>query len=270
GGVDCRPPYCDSPIDCHQCSDAELAANQKFRLSHLKSVSGSKQTSTPKGVTGVQGLVMKQDDQTATGIPVDNSWKAQVYDFALKNIRHPSWGIAHSERDYQMAKSIAKSEKIDMDLEVLFACAFLHDLGGIEPFAKDGVDHAVRSAELVEPLLQQWGFPMAKWPQVKEMILGHTYYGPAPISTSALAFRDADVLDFLGSIGVARILAVTEEPGRSSLTLKPTVDILRDFEKNMAGKCSLQACRDLAKSRQQELSDFLTTLDRATFGSLAL
>jgi uncharacterized protein len=218
------------------------------------------------------GLSLASDPSgpTATGIPVDSDWKKQVYAYAQKNVRHPSWGLAHSERDYQVAKSLALTEKIDMDLDVLFACAFLHDLGGIAPFAKDGVDHAVRSAELVEPLLQQWGFPMAKWPQVKEMILGHTYYGPVPQSLAAQAFRDADVLDFLGSIGVARILAVTEEPGRASFQLKPSVGVLRDFAQTMAGHCSLQTCRELAKPRQLELSNFLTTLDQATFGSKAL
>jgi len=211
-----------------------------------------------------------QSAKTSTGIPIDSQWKQSIYDFAKANVVHPSWGLAHSERDYQVTTELAKVEGISVDEDVLFAAAFLHDIGGITPFDKEGVDHAVRSVEVIEPLLQKWGFPMEKWPAVKEMILGHTYYGPAPTSREALAFRDADILDFLGNIGVARILAITEEPGRASTTLGPTVGILNDFGKTMAQKCSLNACRDIASRRGDELMQFLKLLKAESFNGLAL
>ncbi len=207
---------------------------------------------------------------TPTGIPIDTDWKKQIYAFAQKNVVHPSWGIAHSERDYQVTKSIAQKEGIAVDEDALFAAAFLHDIGGIGSFAKKGVDHAVHSVEVIEPLLPAWGFPMEKWPQVKEMILGHTYYGPKPVSKAALAFRDADVLDFLGHIGVARILAVTEEIGFSDGTLKPTVSTLKEFSESMAGKCSLASCQEMAKPRSAELDKFLSGLENEAFGGKAL
>jgi len=134
---------------------------------------------------------------TATGIAVDSEWKRALYEFAKTNSVHPSWGIAHSERDYQTTKSLAQKEGITLDDDVLFAAAFLHDIGGLSPFAQKDVDHAVRSTQVIEPLLPAWGFPIQKWSQVKEMILGHTYYGPAPASREALAFRDADYSRFL-------------------------------------------------------------------------
>jgi hypothetical protein len=115
---------------------------------------------------------------TASGIPIDTDWKVKEYAYAVQNVVHPSWGITHSERDYQVTKKLADAQGIALDLDVLFACAFLHDLGGIGSFAQPGVDHAVRSAQLAEPLLQAWGFPMEKWAQVKEMILGTPTTGP--------------------------------------------------------------------------------------------
>jgi len=207
---------------------------------------------------------------TPTRIPLDSDWKAQEYNYALKNVVHPSWGIAHSERDYQVAKQLAEDEHISMDLDVLFAAAFLHDLGGIGSFAKPGVDHAVRSAELAEPLLRDWGFPMSKWPQVKDMILGHTYYGPLPVSQPALAFRDADILDFLGDIGIARIFAITEESGRSSPTLASPVTLLKEFRKDFPGKLSLKSSLRYAQPRLDELDAFLKVLNAETFGECAL
>lgn len=102
------------------------------------------------------------------------------------------------------------------------------------------------------------------------MILGHTYYGPIPKSPQALAFRDADVLDFLGMIGVARILAVTEEPGFSDGTFKPTVRTLQSFADTMASKCILASCKQLAAPRQRETQTFLQQLNAYTFSGAAL
>lgn len=208
--------------------------------------------------------------KTLTGIAVDAGWQRQLYAYALENIVHPSWGMAHAERDYQLTQTIARKEKMELDTDVLFVVSFLHDLGAMPALEKKGVDHAVRSVELIEPLLRKWGFPMAKWPAVKDMLLGHNFYGPAPSAPASLAFRDADILDFMGTIGIARILAVTEEAGHPSPVLKPTVDTLREFEKNMAGRCSLQTCKEMAKPRRQEMTDFLRTLDAATFNATVL
>jgi uncharacterized protein len=136
-----------------------------------------------EGSAGCAGAITQADacPRTATGITVDSEWKRALYEFAKTNSVHPSWGIAHSERDYQTSKSLAQKEGITLDDDVLFAAAFLHDIGGLSPFAQKDVDHAVRSTQVIEPLLPAWGFPMQKWSQVKEMILGHTYYGPVPI-----------------------------------------------------------------------------------------
>jgi len=208
--------------------------------------------------------------QTATGIPVDTEWKQQVYEYAKANVKHPSWGITHSERDYQISLVLADKEGFAMDRDVLFVASFLHDLGGIAPHDSPDVDHAVKSVELIEPLLNKWGFPMEKFSQVKEMILGHTYYGPKPDSNQAQAFRDADILDFLGAIGAARILAITQEPGRTDGTLTPIVNILKSFTKVLPGKCSLQACKVMAEPRKKELDQFLLNLDTQSFGGTAL
>lgn len=208
--------------------------------------------------------------QTATGIPLDTAWKQQVYDYAQANVKHPSWGLTHSERNYQVSLALAEKEEIVIDRDVLFVSAFLHDLGGIAGHEAEGVDHAVRSVELIEPLLIEWKFPMQKFDHVKEMILGHTYYGEKPKSPQALIFRDADILDFLGIIGIARILAIPQEPGRSDGTLNPPVNILKNFSKSMADKCSLQACVKMAEPRKKELDQFLQNLDLQSFGGKAL
>ena len=153
------------------------------------------------GLFAPQAFAATVPAASMTGIQLDSSWRRQVYAFVIDNGSHPAWGVAHSERDFQLAGRLARNEGIKMDEDALFAAAFLHDIGALPQYFKPDVDHAARSAELAEPLLRQWGFPMEKWPLVKELILGHNYYAPAPAGRAALAFRDADILDFLRSIG---------------------------------------------------------------------
>jgi len=209
-----------------------------------------------------------EPNKTATGIPLDTDWKKSIYSFAQKNVVHPAWGINHSERDYQVTKSIAQNEKLDLDEDVLFAAAFLHDVGGIPPYYDKNIDHAIRSVQVIEPLLPQWRFPMEKWPAVKDMILGHTYYGPLPSLAISKAFRDADILDFLGNIGTARILAITQDPIMGKPTLQPMLDTLTDFTQSMPPKCSYSTCRSMAGPRVVEMLAFLKGLSLESINGL--
>lgn len=209
-------------------------------------------------------------DTTPTGIPLDTEWKVQAYAFAVKNVVHPSWGISHSERNYQLTKKLALAEGVPLDLDVLFVASFFHDLGGLTGFEKEGVDHAVRSVELVEPLVKSWGFPMEKWSDVKDMILGHTYYGPAPTKPQSVAFRDADILDFLGAIGISRIMAITTEAGRASPVLKPLVDTLRSFQTKFLDKLGLNASRVEVQPKLKHMRDYFEELDRESLNGKAL
>jgi uncharacterized protein len=146
---------------------------------------------------------------SAGGIALSSPWRAAIYAHARTKLLHPAWGWRHSERNFLLARQIAREEGLAVDEDVLFAAAFLHDSGAVAPFAKDGVDHAVRSAELAEPLLRKAGFPMARYPAVKAAILGHMFDKEAGSGAEAIVLHDADALDFLGATGIARRLSVT-------------------------------------------------------------
>lgn len=83
---------------------------------------------------------------TSAGISLDSPWRRAVYAQATDHFQHPGWGWRHSGRNYVLGMELADGLTVDAD--VLFAAAFLHDWGGIEPFAVAGVDHAARSIEL--------------------------------------------------------------------------------------------------------------------------
>lgn len=203
-----------------------------------------------------------------SGIALDRPWKLAVHEFAVQKVRHPSWGLAHSERNYHQSLALAAAEGRAVDTDALLAAAYLHDLGGLAGYEAAGVDHAVRSAELAEPLLREWGFPMDKWPLVREIILGHTYYGPAPQAFEALCFRDADLLDFLGAIGVARLAAATPELGQEP-TLATPFEVAAKFAADLPPKLSTKAAQTEAIRRVAEMTALISSVRAYTHGGTA-
>ena len=207
-------------------------------------------------------------EATASGIPLDAPWKVALHTWALAHVKHPAWGLAHSERNYHTALRLAQQEGWTVDKDALLAAALLHDVGGLAEFEHTGVDHAVRSVEIAEPLLTSWAFPGEKWPVVKEIILGHVYYGPAPTGHEALAFRDADLLDFLGAIGVARLASATPELGHGA-TLATPFDAAAKFAVELPPKLSTKAAKAEAPARVAEMQRFIDAVRAYTHDGTA-
>lgn len=99
------------------------------------------------------------------------------------------------------------------------------------------------------------------------MIIGHVYYKPAPGKLQDQAFRDADILDFLGSMGIARIIATTEEAGKVDATLKPSMDVLHRFHDSMPAQLSLDASRTEAKPRLKQMERFFQEMNEQSYGA---
>src|SRR5688500_9239971 len=170
---------------------------------------------------------------TAGGILLSSPWRAAIYAHAREKLLHPAWGWRHSERDFLLARQIAREEGLTIDEDIVFAAAFLHDSGAIPPFAREGVDHAIRSAELAEPLLRKAGFPMAKFPAVKAAITGHMFDRKAGASDEAVVLHDADALDFLGATGIARRLSVTGDAPDMDSVFAKLEQVYRDIPERL-------------------------------------
>jgi uncharacterized protein len=195
---------------------------------------------------------------TAAGIPLSAPWRAKVYGHAREKLLHPVWGWRHSERDFLLARQVAREQGLAVDEDVLFAAAFLHDSGAIPPFARDGVDHAVRSAELAEPLLRGAGFPMAKFPAVKAAIIGHMFDKEAGDRPEAIALHDADALDFLGATGIARRLSVTG----SAPDMDAVLARLHLVYEQIPGRLVTAAAKRMAIPRLVAMKAFFDQLER--------
>lgn len=196
---------------------------------------------------------------TPAGVSLDSPWRRAVYEQANTHFQYPSWGVRHSERNYVLGMALAEADGLAVDADVLFAAAFLHDWGGIAPFAVAGTDHAVRSVELAEPFLTEAGFPMEKFPAVRAAILGHMY-DKEPEGSEAVVLHDADALDFLGALGAARLLAATGD--------RPDYDQalgrIERFAVDIPPRLKTAAARNLATQRIAVMTDFLAEVRRET------
>lgn len=128
-------------------------------------------------------------------------WREKVVDF-VKEHKEPEWRYAHSHRIYHLAKELDVEKRCDDD--ILFAVAMMHDIGAYPQYKEEGVDHPVTSRKFAEKFLREIEFPPSKIDVALEAIDKHMFTSEPGKSIEAIIVRDADILDFLGVISVAR------------------------------------------------------------------
>jgi HD superfamily phosphodiesterase len=198
----------------------------------------------------------------ASGVSAD--WHTRVRQFASEHFRHPAWGFSHSVRDYELARELAREDEIRLDDDVLYAAAYLHDMAAFAPWdrEKEGIDHADEGARIVATVLADTGFPMDKMEAVRAAIRTHMF-DRDPVGPEAKYLHDADALDWLGAVGVARILALVDPKGGDPDGPK-AVKMLVDNLAAVPERVQSPAGRRLAKIRAAELRHFIDELRRET------
>lgn len=185
-------------------------------------------------------------------------WHDAVRAFADAHCRHPAWGAVHSRRDYRLAHALARADGVALDDDVLYAAAYLHDIAAFAPYAKPGEDHSDTAAALVGDILAPTGFPMAKLPAVQAAIRTHMSYRD-PQAAEAVYLHDADALDWLGSIGAARIIATVDKAGGQP-DGKAAVAMLKGNLAAVPPRVVSKAGRALVAGRVAELDAFVKAL----------
>jgi len=130
----------------------------------------------------------------------------------------PVHGFEHVMRVYRMAERLAQAEGADM--EIVRAAALLHDaqdgLTGRESLeAEQRGSHHLRSAEIAAEALEEEGWSSDRIAAVQHCILAHRFRddSTAPKTLEAKVLFDADKLDAIGAIGVARAVAFAVTSG---------------------------------------------------------
>lgn len=220
----------------------------------------------------INGLILTLVSSAATAAPTNPckdsvGWRQQLCMFAKTHFKHAAWGYEHSLRDYALAVSLASTAEISFDDDVLFAAAMLHDMGGFSPYVLPNVDHAVRSTQVIDPVLAEAGFPMEKSSAVKSAIRAHSYYETvAPTTNEGILLHDADANDFLGNISAMRILGIVgHEP--SIPTVKKALAVLESLYKDAPAHIySGEKTKKFTFERANELRFFLDSVSKESYG----
>jgi HD superfamily phosphodiesterase len=191
-------------------------------------------------------------------------WREVVRQFAAQHFKNPAWGYSHSVRDYKLARDLAEADHATFDDDVLFAAAYLHDMAAFAPWdrEKEGVDHADEGARVVDTVLKGTGFPSAKIDAVRSAIRTHMF-DRTPVGPEALYLHDADALDWLGAIGVARVMALVDPNGGEPDGPK-AVKMLEDNLAKVPSRVLSPAGKKRVPQLQQELAEFLKDLRHET------
>ena len=114
---------------------------------------------------------------------------------------------AHVTRVVATARRLAEDEEAQMD--VVVPAAWLHDYVVVPKDAPDRAEASRRAAEAARTFLKSEGYPEQWIPDIEHAIAAHSYSGDvAPDTTEAKVVQDADRLDALGAIGIARCFTV--------------------------------------------------------------
>jgi uncharacterized protein len=119
-------------------------------------------------------------------------------------------GFDHVLRVWRLARRIGREEGADM--QILQAAVLLHDVGRAEQM-RTGACHAAVGARRAREILE--GHPRERVERVAQAIAEHRFRGSrGPSSLEARVLYDADKLDAIGAIGVARAYAIAGATGQ--------------------------------------------------------
>lgn len=175
---------------------------------------------------------------------------------------HPAWGPEHCRRLYMLCRHIIETDGLEVDDDVVFAVAWLHDIGNFGQFVCDGGPPEC-AALAAQQLLPGSGFPEHKVELVARIIKEHSFEGPRRDTDEASVVRDADMLEFLGAVGLVRLLSIVEleewvpDP-RTAMALA------MQFSDDLPPKLTFEASRKIADQRATETLDFVGALSYET------
>ena len=122
--------------------------------------------------------------------------------------------LAHVRRVVANAKRLAASE--NARLEIVLPAAWLHDYVTIPKDSPQRRAASAMAAQAAGGFLRGSAYPAELVPDIEHAIEAHSFSAQvAPETREAMVVQDADRLDALGAIGIARCLALGGAMGRA-------------------------------------------------------
>lgn len=127
--------------------------------------------------------------------------------------KDPAHDLAHVTRVVSTAKKLAEEE--GANLEVVIPAAWLHDLVNLAKDHPDRKRASLLAADEALVFLQSVNYSQKYFKEIHHAICAHSFSANIkPETLEAQIVQDADRLDALGAIGLARLFAITTQLGR--------------------------------------------------------
>jgi uncharacterized protein len=135
----------------------------------------------------------------------------------------------HTLRVRRLCERIGDAEGVDMD--VLLASAYLHDIArSHQDDSKGAVCHAEKGAQLAAPIVNKLPLTADQKDNILHCIRSHRFRGNLnPRTPEARVLFDADKLDAIGAIGVARAFLFAGEVGARLHTEDTDIEATRPY-----------------------------------------
>lgn len=172
------------------------------------------------------------------------------------------WAIAHAKRLIELVKQI--SSDLPYDTHVMELAAYMHDWGAFPKYIQKDVEHAVRSRQVVESdIMPHLPLTAVQKAILLETIELHDYRDLRPTkSNEALLLREADMLEFLGVIGLAREFA------RGPKNVETCYKRILSRRNGIQGRFTLPRAQEIARVRLGRMETSLQWLHEESFGVL--
>ncbi len=144
-----------------------------------------------------------------------------------------SW--EHTLRVFRLCQRVGKMEGADMEVVLTAAC--LHDIGRCYQDASNGrICHAEKGAELAAPLIEPLDLSKEQKENILHCIRSHRFRGQAlPRTIEAQVLFDADKLDAIGAVGIARAFQFAGEVGARLHNSRSNIEGTRPYSEEDTG-----------------------------------
>jgi uncharacterized protein len=180
-------------------------------------------------------------------------WQETFEKIAGELMKNPTHDFEHAQRVCAISIRLAREEHADED--VVKAAALLHDVG----YSLDEKEHEGKSIEVARSLLDMTDFPKEKKEKVLQCIREHRFSkGEKAMSLEAEILQDADRLDAIGAVGIARCFLWS---GEHRKVLKEAVKHFDEKLLKLKDMMNTEGGKRMAEERHRFMLDFLKELE---------
>lgn len=202
---------------------------------------------------------------------VIDSLKNEVYDLMINDSAHD---FEHVMRVFKNAQNICKKENANEKL--VLSAVLLHDIISYQKSDKRSKLSSIKSAEESKKILKKFNFTKEEIQIVSDAIRDHSFSrNKIPATIEGKILQDADRLDAIGAIGIARVFAVGGSEKRPFYNIKDpfcknrepddkiwTLDHFYRKLLKLESRMNTKSGKIEAKKRTKILKDFLNELKK--------